>query len=321
MQTASWDEIEQDLKLGVFLITVGAQSLVGDRSEVAASFGKAALGVAFDTKQPAISQADELEDLLPFNVSGTHFWQVSKMCFDFVHDRTPLDKLDVGDFQADTLNWMTYFRSAVPRDAYGTSLGNYSDRFHERHDRGDEFPVPHLHLAAVAKANLVEFLQAFPGELDHGSGFAPFEIAALAGMTIASVRNFVGPGGNKPIRSMPKDSWGTVYGHPLDTLDWLAGRRKFDAGPLSKDWLYEAADRVDTPERVGAMLGIYAWINRITTETLAERSGLPVEVARNWTRGELGFPEDAAALADAAGIDPDFYCEIVARCGDTPRLR
>ena len=76
-----------------------------------------------------------------------------------------------------------------------------------------------------------------------------------------------------------------------------------------------AAERANTLEDAGAMLGIYAWVNRITTEALAERSGLPVEVVKAWTRGDITSPDDAAPLAEAAGIDPEFYQELVARCG------
>lgn len=315
MQISSWDEIERDLKLGVFLITVAAQSLIGDRSKPAKAFGKAALGAGLSEDKPAMAQADEIEDVLAFDVTSTHFHQVARLCFDFVNDRSPLNQLDVSDLQSDTLNWMTYFLSAIPHDEYATQLGVHSSRFMEHADKGGEFPLPGLHLAASAKANLVEFLQSFPGELEHGIGFAPYEIAAMAGMNIASVRNFIGPAGNKPIRSMPsKDSTG-VYGQPLDTLQWLAGRRNFNPGPLSSDWLHQGADRIETAEQAGAMIGIYAWTNRITTEMLAERSGLPVEVIVGWTRGELTTTEDAAAIAGAAGVDPEFYNDLVARCG------
>lgn len=73
-----------------------------------------------------------------------------------------------------------------------------------------------------------------------------------------------------------------------------------------------AADRANTTEDVGALLGIYAWTNRITTDILADRSGLPKENVRNWTRGGIGSIGDAIALASAAGIDPDFYADLVA---------
>nr|WP_295884580.1 helix-turn-helix domain-containing protein [uncultured Devosia sp.] len=313
MQTASWNDIESDLKLGAFLITVAAQSLVGDRSTASAGFGKAALGKSYDSTQSAASQVDDLGGLAQFDVSGTHFWKTARACFDFVHDETPLDKLDTGDFQDDTLNWMTYFLSAIPRDSYATSLGVHAGRFQERRDRGDESPLPGLQLAAAAKANLADYLQGFPGNREMDLGFAPFEIAALAGMNISSVRNFVGPGGTKPIRSMPSELKLGVYGDPLDTLEWLAGRRNFNAGTLSANWPAWAADRTSTIEDVGALLGIYAWTNRITTDDLADRSGLPKETVRDWTRGTIVSIDDAIALARAAGIDPDLYADLVAQ--------
>jgi hypothetical protein len=314
MQTASWDELEADLKLGVFLMTVAAQSLLPDRHPVAGQFGKAALGAKFDPKQIAAGRADDLEHLADFDVSGTRFHQVARACFELVHGKTPLDEIETQDFEAETLNWMTYFLAAIPQDEYATSLGVYSDRFREHANKGDEFPLPGLHLAAAAKINLAEYLQRFPRDPDMETGFAPFEIAALAGMSISSVRNFIGPDGRKPIRSTPKDSSG-VYGEPLGTLEWLAGRRNFDPGPLSSRWLEHAGDRAETTEDAGAILGVYAWTNRITTEALAERSGLPVEAVRNWARGDMSSPEDAAPLAEAAGIDPEFYTELVDRCG------
>ncbi|QQR39008.1 hypothetical protein [Devosia rhizoryzae] len=321
MQTASWDDIEKDVKLGSFLITVAAQSLVGDRTVVSKGIGKAALGSAYDPTRSAASQADELSDIEQFDAKDTHFWKTAKACFDFVHDETPLDKIDTGDFQSDTLNWMTYFLSAIPRDSYATSLSEYANRFQERRDRGDEAPLPGLHLAAAAKANLADYLQSFPRNSKLELGFAPFEIAALAGMNISSVRNFVGPGGTKPIRSMPSELKLGVYGDPLDTLEWLAGRRNFNAGSLSADWPTWAAERANTIDDVGALLGIYAWTNRITTDVLAQRSGLPVEVIKKWTRGDIGTIDDAAALAGAAGIDPDIYTDLVVRhSGATARI-
>lgn len=315
MQTASWEEIENDVKLGVFLITVAAQSLLPDHHPVSGQYGQAALGAGFDPKQLAAGQADTLEHLADFDVSKTHLHSVARACFDYVHGRTPLDKIETQDFEAETLNWMTYFLSAIPHDEYATTLGGYSDRFRERRDKGDEYPLPGLHLAAAAKINLAEYLQSFPRNREFEIGFAPFEIAALAGMRISSVRNFVGPAGKKPIRSMPTEDTRGVYGDPLDTLEWLAGRRNFDPGPLSSRWLKQAVEKADSPEDAGAVLGIFAWVNRVTTEMLAERSGLPVEVVKAWTRGDMSSPEDAAPLAEAAGIDPDFYIDLVARCG------
>jgi len=315
MQTASWDEIEGDLKLGVFLMTVAAQSLLPDHHAAAGQFGKAALGGAFDPKQLAAAQADDLQHLADFDVSGTRFHRVARACFDYVHGATPLDQLETADFEAETLNWLTYFLGAIPSDSYATMMGDYGDRFRERRDKGDEHPLPGLQLAAAAKANLASYLQHFPANREFELGFAPFEIAALAGMSISSVRNFIGPAGTKPIRSMPADRPGGVYAQPPDTLEWLAGRRNFNPGPLSSQWPIDAGERAHTPEDAGTILGVYAWTNRITTEALAERSGLPVEAVRNWTRGDVTSPEDAAPLAEAAGIDPEFYTELVDRCG------
>ncbi len=290
MQTASWDEIEADLKLGVFLITVAAQSMLPAHHPASGPFGKAALGQAFDAKRIAADQADDLRHLDDFDVSGTRFRQVARACFDLVHGKTPLEEIETQDFEAETLNWMTYFLGAIPSDSYATMMGDYAVRFREHANKGDEYPLPGLHLAAAAKINLAEFLQRFPCDPEMETGFAPFEIAALAGMSISSVRNFIGPDGKKPIRSMPsKDSTG-VYGEPLGTLEWLAGRRNFDPGPLSSRWLEQAGDRAETIEDAGAILGVYAWTNRITTETLAERSGLPIEAVKNWTRGDMASP-------------------------------
>jgi hypothetical protein len=315
MQTASWDAIEADLKLGVFLITVAAQSMLPDHHPAAGQYGKATLGKAFEKNQLASFQANGLEDLQAFDVSGTRFHHVARACFDLMHGRNPLDELDTQYFEAESLNWLGYFLQAVPYDEYATPIGGYSDRFRERRDKGDEHPLPGLHLSAAAKVNLASYLQSFPHNREYEIGFAPFEIAALAGMSIASVRNFVGPAGKKPIRSMPSEDSRGVYGDPLDTLEWLAGRRNFDPGPVSSRWLEQAAERAASPEDAGALLGIYAWVNRITTETLAERSGLPVDLVKNWTRGDIASPDDAAPLAEAAGIDPEFYTELVARCG------
>ncbi len=313
MQTASWEEIEADVKLGVFLITVAAQSLLPHYYPAAGQFGKAALGKCFDKDKLASSQADTLEHLEAFDVSGTSFHQVARGCFDFVHGTTPLDRLETQYFEAEHLNWLGYFLQAVPHDEYATPMGGYSDRLRERRDKGDEFPLPGLSLAASAKLNLANYLQEFPRNREYETGFAPFEIAALAGMNISSVRNFIGPAGKKPIRSMPADERFGVYGDSLDTLEWLAGRRRFDPGPLSSQWPIEAAERASTLEDAGAILGIYAWVNRITTETIAERSGLPVAVVKSWTRGDITSPDDAAPLAEAAGIDPEFYTELVGR--------
>ena len=315
MQTAGWEEIEADLKLGVFLITVAAQSLLPEHPLATGQFGAAALGRNFDPTELAVSQVDRLDDLKAFDVHGTRFFAAARACFAFVHSRTPIDQIETQDFEAEQLNWLAYFLSAIPSDSYATSMGDHLERFRERRDRGDEYPLPGLHLAAAAKMNLANYLRDFPANREFELGFAPFEIAALAGMSISSVRNFIGPAGTKPMRSMPADSHRGVYAEPLDALEWLAGRRNFDPGPLSSQWLDQAAERTSTFEDAGAILGIYAWTNRITTETLAERSRLPVEVVRNWTRGDISSPEDAAPLAEAAEIAPEFYTELVDRCG------
>jgi len=315
MLTASWEEIEADLKLGVFLMTVAAQSLLPGRHPASRPFGRAALGKGFNDEQSASYQVEDLEDLRAFDVSGTRFHKVARACFDYVHGTTPLDQLEIHDFENEYLHWMTYFLSAIPHDEYATPLAGYSPRFRERHDKGDEYPLPGLHLSAAAKVNLAEYLQSFPGDRTFDLGFAPFQIAALAGMSIASVRNFIGPSGKKPIRSMPLDKMYGVHGDPLDTLEWLAGRRNFSPGPLSNQWLKGAGQRARTLEDAGAILGIYAWVNRTTTETLAERSGLPVNVVKKWTRGDIASIENAAPLAEAARIAPEFYTEVVVRCG------
>jgi len=313
MQTASWSEIEGDLKLGVFLITVAAQSLLPDYHPAAGPFGKAALGDAFNEGQLATWQVNDDEDLQSFNVSNTRFYLVARACYDYVHATTPLDSVDIEYFEAEHLHWLHYFLHAVPHDEYVTHMGGSSVVFMERRDKGDEYPVPGLHLSAAAKANLAKYLQEFPHSLGGDIGFAPFEIAALAGMNIASVRNFVGPDGGKPIRTIPGEKGRFVYGNSLDTLEWLAGRRKFDAGPLSPQWVVDAGGRSKSLGDACAIIGIYAWVNRVTTEMLAERSGLPAELIRRWTRGEVDSIEPAKPLARAVGLDPELYHDIVAR--------
>jgi hypothetical protein len=144
-------------------------------------------------------------------------------------------------------------------------------------------------------------------------------------MSLTSVRNCIGPAGsNRPIKSRPNNTK-EVYADTLDALEWLAGRRNYRMPRLSPSWLTEPSSRLAVlpnanepihfarPDTAGQAIGVYAWVNKITTEELARTSGLPIEAVRTWTRGDISAGvEHAKLLATALEVDVEKYVAAIA---------
>jgi hypothetical protein len=203
------------------------------------------------------------------------------------------------------VEWLSYFLAALPREAMGgldfTGIATDADA-----------PLVSLLRNAEARLHLVEFVQGLFGDPRIGFGFTPGEIAILGGTDVRTVRNVMGPKGDKPIRShgMGKERIGKndlVLGDPLDALEWLAGRRGFHPGRLSMDWVNEKLSEIQSFQAAAAIPGVIHWLNRSTTVDLAKSLGWPLDRLRKWIRAEECDSADAKLIAVASGLDPAKY--------------
>ncbi len=311
MKPFTWDETLPHIKIGVYLLTATAQSLVYKDDDAIVAIGKAAFGPNAPDTGSIVGAVTEVEDLDKYDISNTALYVAARACYEMLEDtKTPINEIDCDTMEDEYSNPLGYFLQAMPRDTYLAPIGgeDYTDLFVE--NMSNEHPMPSLHLRTAAKINLARYLRGYL-DLEFDTGFAPFEIASLAGMSIASARNKMGPN-SKHIRSV-QTSGRESYGDTLDTLEWLAGRANFDPGPLTKAWFEHNCKR-GGHNVIGAIVGIYAWVNRRTTAELSKRSGLTAEDIHAWTRGDLsGGSEMAAKLARAADLDPELYVDAVSR--------
>lgn len=311
MKPFTWDETLPHIRIGVYLLTATAQSLVYKDDGAIVAIGKAAFGIKAPETGSIVGAVSEVEDLNEYDISNTALYVAARACYEMLEDTTtPINEVDYDTMEDEYSNPLGYFLQAMPRDTYLAPIGggDFTHLFIE--NMGNEHPMPSLHLRAAAKINLARYLSGSL-DLEYNIGFAPFEIASLAGMSIASVRNKMGPN-SKHIRSV-QTSGRESYGDTLDTLEWLAGRANFNAGPLTKAW-FEHNCTKGGHDVIGAIVGVYAWVNRMTTPELSRNSGVTTEDIHAWTRGDLSCgTEMAAKLALAADLDPRLYVDAVSR--------
>jgi len=109
------------------------------------------------------------------------------------------------------------------------------------------------------------------------------ELAAIAHMDEASVRNMIGKSGTKPLTSLPKrpsrrrDLY-SVEVDAFDALGWLAGRRYFRPTPIDANIVAKSIPQYN-PKQLGRVLGLTIWSNVGTTDIARRKLG--------WSAGEL----------------------------------
>jgi hypothetical protein len=245
---------------------------------------------------------------------GTELERVVKKCFELCSQRQPIESIDPDSVGIDGVEWLEYFVDCIPKSFQGAF-----------DPRGVLFPLESLLAISKARFELIRFVHSLFS--NHSDGiltgmFTPKTIAILANVDIRAVRNVVGPTGNKSIRSFrvkkPRRNQKNredefVYGEPLEALAWLASRRSFFPGPLSHAWVNERLPSVENLHAAAALPGVLSWINRVSTESLAERSGLSVKQLQDWFRGNKMNLELARPIADVTGLDPTSYTTIIAR--------
>jgi hypothetical protein len=304
-----WDRFETDLRIALVVVADACRYMLdmNDRGSKAAA---AILGM----RQVPDGQLDDLIEqgfLDSVVLTNTTLYSAARRCFEFVATSHDLNKIDVEMEEIEGARWLSYFCSLIP----GMALGgrDYSGLFHH-----PDAPIPTLANAAFAKLALVEFVQGLLNRDMIGLGFTPRNIAELGDLDVRSVRNAMGPKGNRPIRTLKEggraaDGSDFVEGDPLDSLEWLAGRRGFDVGRIPSDWVNDAMTRIADKRIAAALPGVVAWVNRRTTEKVAKESGLEVHVAKAWMRGKITEVGIAGRIADASGIDRKGYEKLIRR--------
>lgn len=272
----SWIVVEEQLRIALVLTADATRYLIG-------------MGVRGDQAAAAILGMKDvpnthLDDLIGDPVflnsivtKGTELEAAARRCFDIVTVRHPLETIDVQHEREEVTEWLSYFLAALPREAMGG--WDYTAVSHP------DAPLVKLLRKAEARINLAEFVQEAIGFGSLRHGFVAADIAALADAEVRTVRNVMGPKGDKPILTRPtvegrssKDDY--VWGDPLDTLEWLSGRRGFNPGRLSVEWVNERLLRIPTFEAAAAMPGIVSWVNCVTSQDLAARLRWPPDQLR-----------------------------------------
>ncbi len=306
----NWSAIEEDVRIGLVLAADACRYMVGMGARGDRAAG-AILGIA---EVPAEHLDDCIEDpgfLRSVAVSDTAFSLVARRCFDLVTILQPIEEIAVEDERAEGADWLSFFLSFMPRRAMGGL--DYTGVFHH-----PDAPLVILRDMAEARLALAEYVQNLVRLGQSSIGFTPRQIAFLGDVDLRTVRNAMGPKGDKPIRSnaRPKPSGvrsDLVFGDPLDAIEWLAGRRGFHAGRLTPGWVDRHLAGVTSLQAAAALPGLVAWLNRTTTEELAANLGWPVGRARDWTRGRGLDAAQASDIGAAAGLDGGAYRDLMQR--------
>ncbi|TAY88090.1 hypothetical protein [Rhizobium leguminosarum] len=250
-------------------------------------------------------------------IDHTHLFRTVHRAYRLLSEMSPIHEIEYQDERDGSLDWIGYFLTVVPTDSYGTGE-DYSDIV-----QAADSPLPFIHRAGNAYLDLVEFIHrtvfSHPswGDPSDMIVFTADDLALLADVDIRSVRNAMGPTGNKPIRSFkafqsdPDDE--RAYADPIDAIEWLSGRRGFKCGRLDAEWVNSGIPRSHSLAALGALAGMMFWLNGQTTEKMAEKIGWDVEQTRAWTRGRGLDAFAAKRVAEAAGLDPKAYSKQIAK--------
>jgi hypothetical protein len=323
----SWSDVETDIKIVMSLVADVCRNMVGMRephgrgdTAAAALLGLPDLsginGFVVEATYDSFERRPNTEFLEKIQIEGTLFARAARRCYDLVATRGPIQEINYEYERDEGLYWLWYFLSTVPTDSYGSDA-DYSGIAHDLDSN-----LRLLHDLASARLDLAEYID----EITQATAaweemfwpkyvFTPRDVALLGDVNIRTVRNVMGPKGNKPIRTEPMGGKASrpdhVWGDALDCIEWLAGRRGFQPGPLSSQWVDRRLPEISSLRALGALPGLVAWINRTTTEELAARLQWSPEKVRNWTRGVNLEADDARTIAAAVGLDEAAYANRV----------
>lgn len=320
----AWTDVERDIRIVMALAAdlcrnmVGTRQLDGRGDKAAATLlGMPNLddvqGFIVEATYDTFERRFDTDFLEKIRIDGTLFAQAARHCYDIVAIRGPIEEIDYEYVRDDGLHWLEYYLSAIPTDSYGTG-DDYSGMA-----RDPDASLRLLHDLASARLTLAEYVDDLTSgywqEWQSTCVFTPRDISLLGDVNIRTVRNAMGPKGDKPIRTEAIGEKARrsdyVWGDALDSLEWLAGRRGFQPGPLSPQWVDGRVPEMSNLRALAAMPGLVAWINRTTTEELAARLQWSPEKVRNWTRGIDMKVDDARTIAAAAGLDGAAYADRV----------
>ena len=305
-----WSKVLEHLRIAAVLKADDTRYFLGmtNRGNAAAA---AILGME-DVPAQHLDDLIEAESFLAdVNVEETGIELATRRCYQLVLDCPALQDIDVSEERTEGPDWLSYFLSALPREAMGGL--DYTGIY-----LAPDAPLQVLLRGASAVLSLTEVVQDLILHDRLETGFAAQDIAALGGLDVRSVRNVMGPKGNKPIRTTVATNLRADYveGDPLDTLEWLAGRRGFSGYEISASWVEGHLPQIDNPAAAAAIPAVFAWAQGVTTPTLAKRLCWPAERVSGWTRGKGVRPTEAVALAEAAGLDGPTYEALIERCFD-----
>ncbi|WP_156389064.1 hypothetical protein [Mesorhizobium sp. Root695] len=318
-----WSAIETDIRTVMALAADVCRNMIGLRhpsgrgdAAAAAFLGMETLdgvdGFVVEEIYHSFVRRPDSKFLAKIDIERTQFADAARRCYDLVTNKGPIEHIRYDDDRDDGLHWLWYFLSAIPGDSYGTGAFDYSDL---KHDPDSNLRL--LHDLTSARLTLAEYVDDLTKadtsweEWRSTCVFTPRDISLLGDVNIRTVRNVMGPKGNKPIRTETMGGKASrsdlVWGDALDSLEWLAGRRGFQPGPLSPQWVDGRVPEIGSLRALAAVPGVVAWINRTTTDELAAKLQWPSEKVRSWTRGKDIDPEQAQAISAAAGLDGKAY--------------
>ena len=314
-QSLTWPEIETDLRIGLLLISQACGMFLGGITPRAKAAKSALLGVDDFKEWGAPSDmAGDAETLNQLDIKDTDLFEEVSECFISVSSPSPLQEVFESDRLEILLEHLDTFLASVPRQI--SIDGPWP---HNRFQDTDA-PLPRLRSKVQALLDLAEYARCPWSWGSSADGFYVETIAALADINPRTVRNVMSPTGKKSIKSVAnrmskKFARNELFieGDALDTLEWLAGRRNFNPGGLSPDWVTTQFQLFDTMQAAAAVPGIVGWINRITTDAIADRSGWTAKKVSAWIRGKITTPSDARQIAMAVGLDPDRYEALIER--------
>lgn len=318
----SWNSIEEDVKLAMLLIADGMMNVLGGGPraiKAAEAFLDIKLpegftGFIVNEATEHWSSGDPGAFMASIKPEDTHLYGCVKRAHSLLSEMKPIHLVSYHDEKDEAIYWLDYFITAIPTDSYGTG-DDYSSIVFD----GDR-ALPALRDGGHAYLSLIEFVQSmlsapegWDADPDFQSNQVVFtgqDIARLAGVDIRSVRNAMGPKGDKPIRSfrlsIPVDDDRNLFADPIDAIEWLSGRRGFRSGRLEASYVDTHVRDIRSRKALGALAGMMFWLNGRTTTDMATALDWDAEQVRAWTRGFIDT-ESAEKVALAAGLDPTIY--------------